>query len=136
MNRIKFKMKKELILLLFLLWAFFTVVSPATADWINLSGAQSAPNIAEIYVEDDHVRLVLEIYVQDIVKFIDLLPDEWLQRAGMDPPPIQERMKRFSTDGFQVILADQKRLIATMKLVEPGLLRRIDRAPVPCTTRQ
>ena len=40
----------------------------ATADWINLTGAQSAPTIAEIHVEDGHVRLVLEIYVNDLVQ--------------------------------------------------------------------
>jgi hypothetical protein len=48
---------------------FIVVYSPpAKADWINLSGAQSAPNIAEIYVNNDHVRLVLEIYVGDLDK--------------------------------------------------------------------
>ena len=35
-------------------------VSSARADCINLSVAQSAPNIAEIHVNDDHVRVVLE----------------------------------------------------------------------------
>ena len=33
--------------------AIIGVPSPAKADWINLTGAQSAPNIAEIYVEDE-----------------------------------------------------------------------------------
>jgi hypothetical protein len=28
----------------------------AQADWVNLSGAEVAPNIAEIYVEDDGVN--------------------------------------------------------------------------------
>ena len=37
------------------------ISSTARADWINLTGAQSAPNIAEVYVEDNHVRLVLFI---------------------------------------------------------------------------
>ena len=99
----------------------FLVASPAMADWINLSGAQSAANIAEIYVEDDQVRLVLEVYVNDLDKFVDLLPDEWLQRAGKNPPPLRERMKRFSTDGFQVIIGDRQRLMAELKLVEPRL---------------
>ena len=31
----------------------------AHADWINLTGAETSPNIAEIYVMDDHVRIVL-----------------------------------------------------------------------------
>jgi hypothetical protein len=55
----------------------------ALADWINLTGAQSAPNIAEIHVNDDHVKLVLEVYVNDLDKFVDLLPDEFFKKGGM-----------------------------------------------------
>ena len=40
--------------------------SPACADWINLTGAENTPNMAEIYIEDDHVRIDLEILVGDI----------------------------------------------------------------------
>ncbi len=57
----------------------------------------------------------------DIDKFIDLLPDEWLQQSKVKPPSMQERMRRFSTHGFQVIFGDQQRLMAEMKLVEPRL---------------
>ena len=112
--------KTTLYLWLIPVFILFTAF-PAMADWINLSGAQSAANIAEIYVEEDHVRLVLEVYVNDINKFIDLLPDEWLQQSKVKPPPMQERMRRFSTDGFQVIIGDQQRLMAEMKLVEPRM---------------
>ena len=97
----------------------------ARADWINLSGAQSAPNIAEIHIEKDHVRLVLEIYVNDLDVFIDLVPDEWLKRAGKTPPPIRERMKRFSAEAFQVLADDKERLLAERKLAEPRM--RLDR---------
>ena len=48
------------------------------ADWINLTGAETSPNIAEIYVLDDRVKLVLEIYVGDLEKFEELVPDDWL----------------------------------------------------------
>jgi hypothetical protein len=97
--------------------------SPALsrADWINFSGAQSAPNIAEIYVEDDHVRLVLEIYVGDLDKFIDLLPNDFLKQADVKPPPLKERLKRFSTDGFQFLSDGKNRLQAKLKMVEPRL---------------
>ena len=61
-------------LLIFLV--LLLLVYSARADWINLTGAQSAPNIAEIHVNDDHIRMVLEIYIGDIDKFVDLLPDE------------------------------------------------------------
>ncbi|MCK5255531.1 MAG: hypothetical protein KAQ81_05870, partial [Deltaproteobacteria bacterium] len=93
----------------------------ATADWINLTGAQSAPNIAEIHVEDDHMRLVLEIYVGDLDKFIDLLPDDFFKQAEVKPPPLKERLKRFSTDGFQFLHDGKKRLQAKLKMVEPQL---------------
>lgn len=91
------------------------------ADWINLSGAQSAPNIAEIYVQDNNVRLVLEIYVGDLDKFIDLLPDNFLKQSGIEPPPIAERMKRFSDETFQFIVDNHKKLQAELKQVEPRM---------------
>jgi hypothetical protein len=91
------------------------------ADWVNLTGAQSAPNIVEIYVEKDHVRLVLEIYVGDLDKFIDLLPDDFFKQAAVEPPPLEERLRRFSTDGFQFLADGKKRLQAELKLTEPRL---------------
>ena len=36
------------------------LANPARADWINLSGAEVAPNIA-FYVLDDRVKVGLEI---------------------------------------------------------------------------
>jgi hypothetical protein len=91
------------------------------ADWINLTGAQSAPNIAQIYVEDDHVRLDLEIYIGDLDKFMDLLPDEWFKNTTKKPPPIQERISLFSEETFQIILDDKTKLQAELKLTEPRL---------------
>jgi hypothetical protein len=118
------------------------LASPVKADWINLTGAQSAPNIAEIYVEEDHVRLVLEIYVGDLDKFIDLLPDNFLKQAGIEPPPIQDRMRRFSEESFQFLTEAHKKLQARLKLVEPrmrkerpnpfaGMINPYTRLPVP-----
>lgn len=39
------------------------------ADWINLTGAENAPNIAEIYIEEGQIRIILEIFLNDIEKF-------------------------------------------------------------------
>jgi hypothetical protein len=114
----------------------------ALADWINLTGAQSAQNIAEIYVEDDHIRLVLEIYVGDLDKFVDLLPEDLMKTSGIKPPPIQERMKRFSEKRLQFLTEDKKWLQAELKLVEPrmrterpnpfaGMINPYTRQPVP-----
>jgi hypothetical protein len=98
-----------------------SIPSLASADWINFSGAQSAANIAEIYVEDDHIRLVLEIYIGDLEKFIDLIPDNLLNQTEVKPPPLKERLKRFSTNGFQFLHDGKKRLQAELKIAEPRL---------------
>ena len=97
------------------------VSSLARADWINLTGAQSAPNIAEIYVNDHHVKLVMEIYVGDLGKFADLLPDDWLKQSGVEAPPAAERLKRFSSETFQIIADDKYRLSARINKAEPRL---------------
>ena len=93
----------------------------ARADWVNLSGAQSAPNIAEIHVNEDHIRLILEIFVNDMDKFMDLLPDDFFKQAGVDPPPLQERLKRFSKETFQFLIDEETNLPAELKLVEPRM---------------
>jgi len=105
----------------FLYLLFLLFYTSARADWVNLTGAQSALNIVEIHVNDDHVRLVLEIYLRDLNKFIDLLPDDFLKKRGIEPPPIPERMRRFSEDGFQFFTDDKKRLYAELKLIEPRM---------------
>ncbi len=135
-------MKKHCLQYLSFLLFLLNLVPSARGDWINLTGAQSAPNIAEIHVEDDHVRLVLEIYVGDLDKFVDLLPEDFLKVSGSEIPPIQERMKRFSEETFQFLTEDKKWLQAELKLVEPrmrverpnpfaGMINPFTRQPVP-----
>ena len=97
------------------------VITPnALADWINLTGAETAPNIAEIYIQDDHVKLVLEVYIGDLKVFDDLVPDDWLS----DPRnrlPLTERLRRFSADTFQFVTDTGHILQAERKMIEPGL---------------
>ena len=58
---------------------FFIVLalspSPAAADLVNLSGAENASNIAEIYIHSDHIRIGREVYVKDLAVFKELM--EW-----------------------------------------------------------
>jgi hypothetical protein len=101
------------------------LANPARADWINLSGAEIAPNIAEVYVLDDRVKVVLEIYVGNLKSFEELIPDEWLKGMNVSRKPVAERMRRFAERTLQVIGPDGKRLPARLELVEPRL--RVDR---------
>ena len=123
---------------------FVTVIShsSAHADWMNLTGAETAPNIAEITVLDDRVRIALEVYIGDLATFEALLPDDWLKKDVAARPPSAERLKRFSADTFQVVTDDGTKLQADLKLAEPrlrkdraspfaGMINPITRRPVP-----
>ena len=56
------------------------------ADWINLTGAENARNIAEIYVEKDHVKIKLEVFVEDISLFKELVPDHFFPNLSPTDP--------------------------------------------------
>ena len=88
--------KAVLTIVAWLLILTVTVIPQARADWMNLTGAETAANIAEITVLDDRVRVVLEIFIRDIAVFEDLLPDDWLKKQAADRPPLAERLARFS----------------------------------------
>ena len=97
----------------------------ANADWINLTGAETSPNIAEIYVLDDHVKLVLEVYIGDLGKFEDLVPGDWLKDPAVGRPGVEARMQRFAEQGFQFLTESGEQLPAELQRVEPRM--RVDR---------
>lgn len=101
------------------------VPMPGHSDWINLTGAETSPNIAEITVLDDRVKVALEVYIADLDKFQDLVPDEWMQESVGDRAPVGERMARFAMQGIQFVTDQGKNLPARLELVEPRL--RVDR---------
>ena len=108
---------------------FFVVllaaVPGARADWINLSGAETAPNIAEVRILDDRVNVRLEIFVGDLKTFVDLIPDDLLNSQISGRPTEAERLKRFSESVLSVRMADGTILPVDPKTVEPRL--RVDR---------
>jgi len=108
----------------------FIVRTPANADWINLSGAQNAPNIAEIYINDDHVKIEIEIFVKDLVTFDRLIPDKFFAGTKIKRAPLEERMQQFSNEDLEVITEKRQKLQATLKLIEPRF-RRQRPMPVP-----
>jgi hypothetical protein len=103
-----------------LLLLLLVIPLPSRADYINLTGAENARNIAEIYVENDRVRVVLEVFVQDLDKFIELIPDDFFEGSDLKPPPLEERMRIFSEEGFRVE-ADGNTLSASLKVSEPRM---------------
>jgi len=101
---------------------------PANADWINLTGAETSPNIAEIYVLDDHVKLVLEVYIGDLDKFEELVPDGWLKDSAAERPDVEARIKHFAEQRFQFVTETGEKLPAQLQLVDPRM-RKDRRSP-------
>ncbi len=112
---------QRLLLTLFLTF----MANSALGDWINLTGAETAPNIAEIYVLDDRVRLALEVYIEDLESFKELIPNDWVRDNSVLRPSLEARMEHFAQQVFAVIAEDGERLPARLVLVEPRL--RVDR---------
>jgi hypothetical protein len=78
-----------------LLLASFFCVSLASADALIRTQAMFAKTIAEYFVDEDGVRVELEIGMEDIGSFRNILPDEVYQGLGYSPRPLEERLTEF-----------------------------------------
>jgi hypothetical protein len=105
---------------LLILWAPFL-----RADWMNLTGAETALNIVEIYILDDHIKVKLEVFIGDLEKFEELIPDEWFKDSAGKRPSLEQRMQAFATQRLQFITDEGVTLPAKLELVEPR--QRVDR---------
>jgi len=94
----------------------------AAADAIMRSTAMFADTIAEYYVEQDHVRLELEIGEADIASFRNLLPDQIYQQLGYGDEPLRDRMQLFLNQDMAVFFDGQ---------ALPGFVREIGPATRP-----
>ncbi|MEA2115212.1 MAG: hypothetical protein U9P36_07490, partial [Thermodesulfobacteriota bacterium] len=110
-------------LILLILSALVITLSPSTsrADWINLTGAENSKNIAEIFVEKDHVTVKLEIFVQDLLVFDELVPNDFFPEPIPGRPGPEERIKIFAVQTFQIITDTGEKLPAVLDLVEPRM---------------
>jgi hypothetical protein len=129
-------------LLRFIIFVFLlTLPTGSHADWINLSGAENARNIAEISINEDHVSIQLEVFVDDLKVFEPLIPDELFAQTNVDRLGLKFREKIFADQILQVV-ADDIKLPVSFKLVEPririerpspfaGMINPYTRQPIP-----
>ena len=89
------------------------------ADWVNLTGAENSRNIAEIYIGKDHVKIKLEVFLQDLYVFKELVPDDVLPGPVPGRPGPAERIRIFAGQVFQVITDTGEKLPAVLDLAEP-----------------
>jgi len=96
----------------------------ANGDAFIMTKAMSASTIAEIFIQDNEVRVELEIGLNDIQAFKNLLPDEVYQKLTDDHEPYQARINTFFQQDF-TISANDKRLLG--KVIRIGPRDRIKR---------
>jgi hypothetical protein len=89
------------------------------ADALVVNRAMFADTIAEYYVEDDLVRLELEIGQKDIAAFRNLLPDDLYRRLGYGETSLAERLARFTSRDV-AILHDGKPLQGKITMLGPA----------------
>jgi hypothetical protein len=100
--------------------------SSGMADFMAFNGSEVAPNIAEIRITEDGVRIKLEVYVGDIKNFDALVPDSWLKDDASQRATSDERMADFAENGLSIRRVDGTALPVVAQLVERR--RRVDRA--------
>jgi len=94
-------------------------------DAIVRTQAMRAGTIAEFFIEEDRIRVELEIGLADLAAFRNLLPDEIYEGMGNLPHPLRERMPRFFRDDLEIIAGDGETLEGY--IVEIGPRERIRR---------
>ena len=111
--------------IIILLLVLLCLPSVSRADWINLSGAENSRNIAEIIIEEDRVRIQLEVFVDDLMLFEELVPEGFFTEPIPGRPGLADRQKVFAEKVLQVVADGDRKLPVTFDLVEPRL--RIER---------
>ena len=114
---------------LLLFAAFLTeLLSPsARGDAIVVSQAMFASTIAEYFVEEDQIRVELEIGAADLATFRNLLPDGVHSDMGFGEAPLEQRLAEFFSRDL-AILAQGEALQGFV--VRMGPETRITRDPV------
>jgi hypothetical protein len=102
-----------------LLCALLCPAARLHADAIVLTQAMRATTIAEYFVESERVRLELEIGLNHLEAFRNLLPDEIYARLDLTPEPFAERLARFFEHDLAISAGDGIPLPGRLLSIEP-----------------
>lgn len=102
----------------FLFVALILATGTAWSDAIIRSQAMLASTIAEIYIEEEFIRLELAIGLDNLAAFKSLLPDELHQQLGFGDEPSADRLQHFLNKEF-VIIADDRPIAGTFVRIDP-----------------
>jgi len=106
---------------------FWLIVSSAYADVLNMSQAMNASTIMEVFIEKEHVRVELEIGLDDLMHFQNILPDSIYQKLTQKKRKLSKRLLEFSHTDLP-LYADDKRLPVELISIAPR--QRMVRDPI------
>ena len=89
------------------------------ADALVVSKAMKASTIAEIFIEEQHVRVDLEIGAGDLGAFANILPDELHAKVIGRNEPFSKRLQVFLEENW-VILSDGRQLSGRLEEILPA----------------
>jgi len=95
------------------------------ADAIVQSNAMFSTTIAEIFIDEQTIIVDLEVGLNDLPAFTNLLPDELYERLGNEPLPLAQRMQRFFAEDFLLVPENGEAL--TGKIIAMGPETRVRR---------
>ncbi len=97
-------MSQRLIVLLIVLIVLIAFPALLRGDAIVVSRAMFASTIAEYFVEEDRVRVELEIGAGDLPIFRNLMPDALYQDLGYGDEPLAVRVERFFAQDMAILV--------------------------------
>ena len=80
--------------------AALVLPSAVRGDALIVTQAMKASTILEVYIEKDTITAALEIGVEDLRTFRNLLPQPIYERFGFPPQPFASRIEQFSREGL------------------------------------
>ena len=82
-------------------------VDRVLADALVVTRAMKASTIAEIFVDENEVRVEIEIGPADIEAFQNVLPDEVFAKLTGESTPLEERVRTFLKDDWSLCSGDR-----------------------------
>jgi hypothetical protein len=133
------KTRTAFVLSAVVLLQFTGTVKEARADAIVVTKAMKASTIAEIFVTRDSIHVQLEIGVDDLIGFRNLMPDPIYERMGFEPEAYPQRLRRFLKEDWTITTGRGLRLEGRVQSLQ--VRQRVSRdevtgEPLPATGEQ
>ncbi|PHS16475.1 MAG: hypothetical protein COA78_03870 [Blastopirellula sp.] len=86
------------------------------ADALVVTKAMKASTIAEVFIDEESIRVDFEVGTADLASFQNLLPDEFYEKFTGKTTPLKERWKLFFEKDW-IIRADGKSLAGSVRSI-------------------